>query len=403
MTAVPVRPSFHILAALAAATALSSAAIHMLAPALPMLSGDLQVTPQGAQYTILFYLVGLAGGQLLAGALSDSVGRRPVTMGGLLLYTTAAIVAARTDSLLALTLARLVQATGGGAALVGARVIIGDLSDRSSAGRDQARLMGIVLVSTALSPMIGGYVSALFGWRAVLDIQGLLALAAFAALWRSLPETLSGQVSVGRVVGPQYTRILANRDFQGTAFAIALGSSALYMFLAISPFILIDQWGESTDDVGLYLSMMAGSAIAGTLMVAPLERRSDPFRLGLAISLAGALSAGTAAFCGAEHWLALAGPGMVITFGVGISGPSGAARLLHCEKGLAGTAISLSGALQMSVGALTAALLGMWFAPNFLVLAVAMTIVSAMAWIAARGASVHTPSAPDADPRRERR
>lgn len=375
----------------------------MLAPALPMLSGDLQVTPQGAQYTILFYLVGLAGGQLLAGALSDSVGRRPVTMGGLLLYTTAAIVAARTDSLLALTLARLVQATGGGAALVGARVIIGDLSDRSSAGRDQARLMGIVLVSTALSPMIGGYVSALFGWRAVLDIQGLLALAAFAALWRSLPETLSGQVSVGRVVGPQYTRILANRDFQGTAFAIALGSSALYMFLAISPFILIDQWGESTDDVGLYLSMMAGSAIAGTLMVAPLERRSDPFRLGLAISLAGALSAGTAAFCGAEHWLALAGPGMVITFGVGISGPSGAARLLHCEKGLAGTAISLSGALQMSVGALTAALLGMWFAPNFLVLAVAMTIVSAMAWIAARGASVHTPSAPDADPRRERR
>lgn len=400
---MPVRPSFHILAALAAATALSSAAIHMLAPALPMLSGDLQVTPQGAQYTILFYLVGLAGGQLLAGALSDSVGRRPVTMGGLLLYTTAAIVAARTDSLLALTLARLVQATGGGAALVGARVIIGDLSDRSSAGRDQARLMGIVLVSTALSPMIGGYVSALFGWRAVLDIQGLLALAAFAALWRSLPETLSGQVSVGRVVGPQYTRILANRDFQGTAFAIALGSSALYMFLAISPFILIDQWGESTDDVGLYLSMMAGSAIAGTLMVAPLERRSDPFRLGLAISLAGALSAGTAAFCGAEHWLALAGPGMVITFGVGISGPSGAARLLHCEKGLAGTAISLSGALQMSVGALTAALLGMWFAPNFLVLAVAMTIVSAMAWIAARGASVHTPSAPDADPRRERR
>lgn len=392
---VPVRPPFHVLAALAAATALSSAAIHMLAPALPMLSGDLQVTPQGAQYAILIYLVGLAGGQLLAGPLSDRAGRRPVTVGGLLLYTAAAIAAARTDSLLALSLARLVQAIGGGAALVGARVIIGDLSDRNSAGRDQARLMGVVLISTAMAPTIGGYVSALFGWRSVLDIQGLLALAAFAVLWRSLPETLSGQRPADRRFGPQYRRILANRDFLGTAAAIALGSSALYMFLAISPFILVDQWGESTGDVGLYLSMMAGSAIAGTLAVAPLERRSDPFRLGLGISLAGALSAGIGALCGAEHWLALAGPGMVITLGVGISGPSGAARLLHCEKGLAGTAISLSGALQMGVGALTAALLGMWFAPNFLVLALAMTAVSAMAWIAARGSPARRTPVPD--------
>lgn len=389
---VPARPPFHVFAGLAAATALSSAAIHMLAPALPLLSGELNVSPQGAQYAILIYLVGLAGGQLLAGPLADSIGRRPIIVGGLLLYVAAAIAGARTDSMTALCLARLVQAIGGGAALVGARVIVGDLSGKAGAGRGQARLMGVVLVSTALAPTIGGYVSTLFNWRAVLDVQGALALGAFVALWRNLPETLTAQTRNVSAFSDQYKRILANRNFQGTATAIALGSSALYMFLAISPFILVGQWGETIGDVGLYLSMMAVSAILGTFAVGPLERRSDPFRLGLAISFAGALSAVAASLTGTEHWLALVGPGMVITLGVGISGPAGAARLLHCEKGLAGTAVSLGGALQMSIGALAAALLGLWSAPGFLVLALAMTAVTGMAWLAARGLEVrHVP------------
>jgi DHA1 family bicyclomycin/chloramphenicol resistance-like MFS transporter len=362
-----------LLFTLAAVTALGSAAVHMLVPALPGLSRDLSVSAQAAQYTISLYLLGMAVGQLLAGPFADSAGRRPLLLAGLVLYVAGAVLGASAETLVGLTMARIVQALGAGAGLVGSRVVVGDVSGSDGAGRGQARLMGVVLLSTAVAPALGGFVYDAAGWRAILVIQAALGFAAVAAIWRLLPETLVRKVPTSGTMASPYLRLVRNPRFLRTALGIALCSCALYVLLAVAPFILIDQWGERPQSVGLYFSATAVTAITGTLLVGWLERRTDAFRVGLRLCLAGAfLSLGTSV-AGLEHWAALMIPAMIITFGVGVAAPAGIAMVLRCEEGIAGTAVSAAGALQMLAGGMAPVLLGWLFAPSFLVLASIMT------------------------------
>ena len=79
-----------LIAALMAAQAL---AIDAMLPALPSITKSLHLTEANrSQWVITSYVIGLSVGQLCWGSLSDRFGRRPVLIGGLALYATAAIL-----------------------------------------------------------------------------------------------------------------------------------------------------------------------------------------------------------------------------------------------------------------------------------------------------------------------
>lgn len=366
--------------ALAGVSALGSAAVHMLVPALPTLARDFAITPRAAQYAISVFLFGLAAGQLVGGPWADRIGRRPMLLCGLALYLVGATLAAGAEGMTTMCLARAIQGIGAGVALVSARVIVADSYSKREAGRGQARLMSVVLASTALSPAIGGLISGTLGWRAVPVVQAAISIVPLALLWKSLPETLAPSARAATKVTARYGRLLRNAAFVRTAVAVALASSAMYMFLAVAPFLLVDQWGSSPARAGLYFLMTAVTAIIGTRFVGWLEHRVDTFRLGLAVCFAGTVLTLAAALLAPPHWAALTVPMMIVTFGVGIAGPSGTARVLHSEEGLAGTATSLAGALQMAAGGAAASLLGALASPSFTVLAAAMICAVGLAW-----------------------
>lgn len=368
---------------LALIAAVGSAAIHMLVPALPMLANDLAVSPQVAQNTISLYLLGLAAGQLVAGPMTDRAGRRPMLIAGAVLHIAGAALGAGATSITVLLFGRIIQAIGAGASLVAARVVVGDLFSRSEGGRGQAQLMVVALIAPAIAPAVGGQISDAFGWSAILALQAAAAFTALAVIWRWVPETLQRDEAGKGPFAGNYMRLARNADFRRTAGSIALYGCALFMFFATAPFLLIDQWKASAGEAGLYLMLTAAAAILGTLAVAHLEKRFDTLRLGLAISLAGAVLSMTLAIAAEGGWPALIGPAMIVTFGLGIAGPAGVVRILHCEEGLAGTALSLSGALQMSVGAVAALALSAITAPSFVALSIAMAVALGLAWLSA--------------------
>ncbi len=76
---------------LVAVTATGTLAMHILVPVLPLAAEDLAVSPGRIQLAITLYLVGIAGGQLLYGPVSDKFGRRPTLLVALLLYVMAAL------------------------------------------------------------------------------------------------------------------------------------------------------------------------------------------------------------------------------------------------------------------------------------------------------------------------
>jgi DHA1 family bicyclomycin/chloramphenicol resistance-like MFS transporter len=262
--------------------------------------------------------------------------------------------------------------------------MVGDLFDPAETGRRQATLMAVVLISPAVAPVVGGFIAGAVGWRAIFLLLGGAGLSALAVMARHLPESLRRtEGSPPRDLARDYGRLLRNAAFLRTAAAIAAASSALYMFLSAAPFLLITQWHLSPQQAGVCFLAVAGSSIVGTRLVGRLERRGTAFRQGLAAVTIGAammLAAGVAGWAGPP---ALIGPMMVLGLGAGIAAPSGLASVIRAEEGLAGTAASLAGALQMLGAGLAASALGLAGDPSFLLLGVGATAISAVALLIA--------------------
>ncbi|MEC3862105.1 multidrug effflux MFS transporter [Mesobacterium sp. TK19101] len=161
-------------------------------PAFPEIGATL--TPGAlnrTQLVVTVFILGMGVGTLFTGPLSDTFGRKPVILGGVLLYCLAAAAAAFAQSLEMLLVARLVQGLGAAGPRVVALAIIRDLY----AGRGMARIMSFVMMVftlvPAMAPTIGAGIITVAGWRGVFVAFVIFAL--IIAIWMSLrlPETLA--------------------------------------------------------------------------------------------------------------------------------------------------------------------------------------------------------------------
>ncbi|QIK77813.1 multidrug effflux MFS transporter [Sphingomonas piscis] len=337
---------------LAAAGALGSMAIHMVVPAFPLMARDWGSTPTAIQSALTFYLLGIGLGQLVSGPASDVLGRRPVMLAGTIMFAFGSAASAAAPGVQLLVAARVVQALGGAAAIVAARTIVSDLSSPDRVAGRVATLTTVVLISPAVSPVIGGLLASSFGWRAIFLLLAVLGTVAALLVWRTLGESRGGEPVHMSSVLPAYGRLLRNRRFRRFCLIGAAASSSLYIFLSSSPFLLSSQYGLAPAEAGLCYFLIACSAIAGTLLVRLLERRGHGLRSGAGVILAGGILMMLSFLAGLQSLAALLGPMMLVACGGGIAVPAAVSGAMHAEEGLAGTGSSLAGALQMSVTAL---------------------------------------------------
>jgi DHA1 family bicyclomycin/chloramphenicol resistance-like MFS transporter len=115
--------------------------IDMYLPSLPSVARDLHTQPALVQLSLTTCLAGLALGQLVAGPLSDRLGRRRPLLVGLVVYILAAIVCAISPSVGILIVARAAQGLAGAAGIVIANAIVADLYTGRAASRFFSRLM----------------------------------------------------------------------------------------------------------------------------------------------------------------------------------------------------------------------------------------------------------------------
>jgi len=331
---------------LALVAALGTMAIHMLVPALPALAHDFAVNASGAQRAVSVYMIGLGAAQLLVGPAVDRLGRRPVLLAGLSLYILGALGSACAPGLPWLLAARAIQATGGAAGMVTARVMVGDLFGADEAARRQATLMTIVLISPALAPVVGGVLAAHWGWRAIPVLLGLAALVVLALVAPRLPKQQAPSAAQSLNLRADYRRLLRNRRFRLATMAMTMASCTLYMFLASAPFLLRAQ-GVGQSAMGLWLLVVAAASIGGTRLVRVFPRGAQALLAGAALILCGTLLGAALAAWGANGPLSLVGPVLLVGLGAGTAGPAAMAIVVFAEEGLAGTATSLAGATQM--------------------------------------------------------
>jgi DHA1 family bicyclomycin/chloramphenicol resistance-like MFS transporter len=174
-------------------SALGPLSMDTYLPTLPALSRNLSASASVAQLTLAACLVGLAGGQVVAGPLSDAFGRRRPLLIGLAAFAAASVLCALAPSAWALGALRLVQGTAGAVRIVIARAVARDLYDKPELAKLFALLILFTGLAPILAPIVGGQLLYFTSWRGVffaLAATGVLLLVAAAT---ALPETLPAE------------------------------------------------------------------------------------------------------------------------------------------------------------------------------------------------------------------
>lgn len=335
-------------------TSVGSLGTHMVVPALPLMAQGLRVEPATIALTISVYLFGIGAGQIAWGPISDARGRRPVLLAGGAIFAAGSLAGSVATSIAVLLGARLVQAIGAAATLVASRALV---AERPTATADLAMLSTITLLSPAAAPTLGGLLVVMCGWRGIFVLLAAIALLAMSGLMR-LPRGPGPAVAGGGIV-MSYRRLANNREFRLLLLAGSMTSAGSFMFLGASPLLLAGHYGLTPPETGLCLFVVAVAIIAGTLGVRWLGQAREHLVVPMAgaAMLCGAAGLGaTALWPGTQALRPIAAMAMV-AFGSGLATPAILSRALRAEPGVAGTASSIIGAVQMTVSSALSALL----------------------------------------------
>lgn len=133
----------------------SPLAIDIYLPAIPQMAEQLGAEVTLMQGTITWFLFSMGLGQLLVGPLADRYGRKPIALGGVLLYGLSALAAGFAASLGELMLARVLQGFGACATSVAAFSVVRDSYGPKKSGQIISYLNGAICFIPALAPLLG--------------------------------------------------------------------------------------------------------------------------------------------------------------------------------------------------------------------------------------------------------
>lgn len=358
--------------------------IDLYLPALPSLTRDLGGSPSLVQLTLTACLLGLAAGQLVAGPLSDSLGRRRPLFVGLAVYALASLLCALAPTVPVLVVCRLLQGASAAAGIVIARAIVRDVYAGSDVARFLALTMLISGLAPILAPMLGGQLLRVTSWRgafAVLAAIGLLLLVASAL---GLSETLRPERRRSGGVGEMlrtFRRLLADRLFVGYALASGLAMGATFTYVSGAPFVLQDIYGVSPQVFGLLFGTNSLSILLLGQLGRRLVGRVGSRRLlvaGLGVTSVGGLLLLASVLLG----LGLAGvlPGfLLVVASGGLNSPNATALALADHAHQAGSASALLGLCYYAVGATVAPLAGLGGTHTALPMAVVIVLLDGAA------------------------
>lgn len=368
-------------AVLAMLTALGPLSTDFYLPSLPEIVRVMATDVSGAQATLSAFLFGFAAGQIVWGPLSDRLGRRPVLIAGLCLFSGTTLACAFAPSIEALIGARFAQALGASGPIVLGRAMVRDLYEGPRAGRELARMGTIMGLVPAVAPVLGGVLQTAFGWRSTFLASLVFALAILAVVVTMLPETLR-QRSPERfsllAIIRGFRLLLQNRAYRIYVALTALAYAGLFAFISGSSFVLMGIYGLSAPAYGLSFGFCVLGYILGTIIAQRLVGRrglDGVIALGVACLAGGGLAMLLGVATGLGGPLGVVVPMALYACGVGLTMPQAQASAMMPFPDRAGAASSLTGLCQMLLSACVGLLVGHLLKGSALPLPIVMAVI----------------------------
>lgn len=365
---------------------IGSFATDLFLPAMPATADDLRASTQAVALSVTTFLIGLAFGQLLAGPLSDTYGRRRTLLAGLAVFTASALICVLAPSVEVLIAMRFVQGVAGAFGLAIPSAVITDYSRGREAARLFSRVALIGGMAPIVAPLIGARLLSLTGWRGPFLAMTVIGLLLAAAVAFGLPESLPREKRSARGMRPvlrAMAMLSRDIDFMGYAVTTALVFVAFFAYLTGSSFVYQDVYGVSATTYSVLFAVNAVGMLAATQVNHRLLARFSPRQL-LAVALVADAGAGAAVLAavligGLGVW-ALAAPFFVLVTSLGFIYANATALALSLHPEIAGSAAAYFGTLRLGLGALATPLIALGGTVRVLPMAlvIALSLVAAL-------------------------
>lgn len=378
-------------------SAIGPFAIDMYLPALPDIGRSLGAQVGAVQWSLTAFFLALGAGQLFYGPVSDMVGRKPPLYFGLLLFTVASVGCALATEIETLVALRFLQGLGAAAGMAIPRAVVRDLHTGTDAARLMALLMLVFSVSPILAPLAGSAVIALTGWRGVFWLVAVAAIAGLALVHGALRETRPAADRVESSLGGAlraYGLLLRDRHYLGLVFIGGCAMSGFFVYLAGSPFVLINHYGLTPTQYSLAFSLNAAAFIGSSQFTGMLGRR---FGLVPIVKVAASASGVVMVLLlgyyltGGDRLPVLIALYFVSSAFMGLVIPTTSVLALEKHGAIAGTASALLGTLQMLTGAAAMGIVGLFATgkplPMVIGMAAGALVGVALTWITLAGHS----------------
>jgi DHA1 family bicyclomycin/chloramphenicol resistance-like MFS transporter len=327
-------------------------------PSFHAIAAQFSLSPWVVQQTVTAYMLPLSFMSLLQGPLSDAIGRRPVILAGLSIYTVAAIGCTLAPTFGVLLLFRALQGTSAGVGTIVGRAVIRDLYEGPQAQKLLSLVTMIFAFAPAVAPVIGGWIHVALGWRAVFGFMALFSAILAVTSYLKLPEThpperrpLLHVPELSRTA----LRIARHGEFLLLALAMGANFASLMCYIGAAPMVVIDRWHlEETQFAWLFLPVISGFVVGawGSGRMAGRVPLVQQARLGFKLSLAASILMVTLQALLAEpplpaqQFLLLVG-----SVGVQLVSPTLSLRMLDLFPRARGSAASVQSCISIVISA----------------------------------------------------
>ena len=328
-----------------------------------------------AQLTLSIYLFASMISQVVLGNLADHKGRRPVMIGGLMLFGAGGVVCALAPTIEILLAGRFIQGSGASVCVFLTRTIMRDVHPKDKA----ASAIGYMITAMMIAPLFG---PALFGW--ITDVSSwrimyaLLAVAGFSLAWLSYRyqnETLQSKHKPKQSGWQSNKDLLQEREYLAYVL-IMCGSVGIYFcYLAGAPYVVMELRHHSATTYGSWFSMVAIGYLAGNFIAGRCSESLGtqkmlilsmiPMVLGIALFWI---------FYSAEHLAGLFLPMLFIGLSNGMCLPNLTSAAMSVRADSAGSASGLLGTLHIATAIVITLVLSVTLQQSELPLFLAITL-----------------------------
>lgn len=393
MTQPSFTPTKRFIALMACLTGLTAMGIDSVLPIFPEMI-DYFSLPHDEhnriQQVVFMYMMGFSLFQLFFGVLADVVGRKPLLLFGIGVYTLAAASVVFMETFESVLWARFIQGAGLAAPRVLAMTIIRDVSS----GREMSRMMSFVtmvfLAIPALAPIVGQLFVLVAPWQSVFVLLTLLGLGlawwVHVDLQETLPREHRRSLSLKKVQ-QAISEFLSSRETLMYLLMVSLLFGGLMSYIGQSEQIL----QKDVYQLGKYFPLAFAAVVLG-MIAASVTKARVVMQLGMAKILFAALGIVTVAdgvlfvsvlWDGGSvplwWFIALL---IVHFFGFGLAMPNLNALALEPYRHIAGTASALIGTLTSIIGVLLAHFVSGFFNGTLYAMAFGLCGFSVLLWLA---------------------